>query len=159
MLIQVLGAFFGIVSAAVIYGVDQKFMKYCGLCGAIGWLIYLALDYLTGSESIRIYCATLAVAVLAHVFARTKKAPVTLFLIPGILPMVPGLGMYRSVYNLIMVSSEMAGYYLLNTLQAAGCIALAIFTVDTIFRMINHRWYAKWTMKRLKLKKEEHQES
>lgn len=154
MLIQVVGAFLGIVSVAVIYGIDRKFMKYCGLCGAIGWLIYLALDYVTTKEEIRIYSATLVVAVLAHLFARTKKAPVTLFLIPGILPLVPGLGMYRSVYNLIMVSNEMAGHYLLDTLQAAGCIALAIFTVDTIFRMINRRWYAKWNMKRLKIPKE-----
>lgn len=137
MLIQVVGAFLGIISVSIIYGIDRKFFKFCGLCGAIGWLIYLALDYVTTSEPLRIFCATLVVALMANLFARVLKAPVTVFLIPGILPLVPGLGMYRSVYNLIMVSNAMAGHYLLETLQSAGCIALAIFTMDTIFRMIN----------------------
>lgn len=154
MLIQVVGAFFGIISVSIIYGIDRKFFKYCGLAGAIGWLIYLVMDYVTGSEELRIYFATLAVALMAHIFARVLKAPVTMFLIPGILPLVPGLGMYRSVYNLIMVSNTMAGHYLLDTLQAAGCIALAIFTMDTIFRMINHRWYLiRWTQEEIERKK------
>lgn len=155
MLLQVLGAYFGIISVAVIYGIDRKFFKFCGLCGASGWLIYLVLDYMTTSEPLRIYFATLAVALMAHIFARVLKAPVTVFLIPGILPLVPGLGMYRSVYNLIMVSNAMAGHYLLETLQSAGCIALAIFTMDTIFRMINRRLSQKRCVQCVDMEKEE----
>ena len=155
MLIQVVGAFFGIISVSIIYGIDRKFLKFCGFCGAFGWLIYLVLKYVTSSEPLRIFCATLVVALIAHIFARVLKAPVTVFLIPGILPLVPGLGMYRSVYNLIMVSNQMAGHYLLETLQSAGCIALAIFTMDTIFRMINQGLSRKRYVREIEVKKKD----
>lgn len=141
MIIQVIGAFLGLLCVSVIYGVERKFFKYCALCGSMGWLFYLWLDSVTNSKSLRIYAAALAVALMAHIFARILKAPVTVFLIPGILPLVPGLDLYRSVYNLIMVSSSMAGFYLMKTLETAGCIALAIFTMDTAFRMTNRRVY------------------
>ena len=155
MIIQVIGAFLGIISVSVIYGVERKFFKDCGLCGAIGWLINLALGHYIEDHALCVFWATLVVAWVAHLFARIRKAPVTLFLIPGILPLVPGVGMYRSIFNLITVSNEMAGHYLLETLKTAGCIALAIFLIDTIFRMINHRWYQKWYIKITKSEKKD----
>ena len=80
------------------------------------------------------FLSALAIAFVSHVFARVFKAPVTVFLIAGILPTVPGAGMYRIVYYIIENDREMCGYYLLQTLEIAGMIALAIFIMDTIFR-------------------------
>lgn len=156
MLVQVLGAFLGIISVSVIYGIDRKYFRYCGACGAVGWMIYLMADYVTTSEALRVYVATLVVALLSHLFARILKAPVTMFLIPGILPLVPGLGMYRSVYHLILVSNQTAGYYLLETLKSAGSIALAIFTMDTIFRLLSRRIPTSWLAKPIPEEKKTH---
>ena len=44
-------------------------------------------------------------------------------MIPGILPMVPGAGMYRIVYSIVMGPENMVGTYLLETATAAGAIA------------------------------------
>ena len=76
-------------------------------------------------------------AILAHIFARVFKAPVTVFLIPGILILVPGAGLFRSAYQLFLGTQSMAGYYMLQTLQIAGMIALAIFVVDSFFTVYN----------------------
>ena len=93
------------------------------------------------------YCATgvdvvpasffsaLAIAFMAHLFARIFKAPVTVFLIAGILPTVPGAGMYRIAYSIVANDRAGCAYYLLQTLEIAGMIALAIFIVDAIFRV------------------------
>lgn len=134
MIIQVIGAFLGIISVSVIYGIDRKFMVYCGADGAIGWLVYLMVGRYTDSESIKAFIATLCVAMIAHVFARVIKAPVTIFLIPGILPLVPGIGMYRSVYH-FMIEDGLASHYMIETIKTAGAIAMAIFTMDTLFRL------------------------
>ena len=80
------------------------------------------------------FLSALAIAFVSHVFARVFKAPVTVFLIAGILPTVPGAGMYRIVYYIIENDREMCSYYLIQTLEIAGMIALAIFIMDTIFR-------------------------
>ena len=55
------------------------------------------------------------------------KAPVTVFLIAGILPSVPGAGIYRTVYYLIQGDQTLSTHYLISTLHTAGAIALAIF--------------------------------
>jgi uncharacterized membrane protein YjjB (DUF3815 family) len=81
------------------------------------------------------FFAALIVALISHSFARLFKTPVTLFLIAGILPLVPGVGMYRIVYNLITNNNNMAAYYFSETMQIAGMIALAIFIMDTIFKI------------------------
>ena len=56
-------------------------------------------------------------------------------LIAGILPTVPGAGMYRTVYYILLNNRANASYYLIQTLEIAGVIALAIFIVDALFRI------------------------
>ena len=83
----------------------------------------------------RILFSALAIAFMAHLFARVFKAPVTVFLTAGILPTVPGAGMYRIAYSIVANDRAGCAYYLLQTLEIAGMIALAIFIVDAIFRV------------------------
>ena len=135
ILIQVIGTFAAVISVAITLGVPKKFLWYAGLVGAVGWLVYLLLGAAGASTVASMFVAALAVAMISHIFARLKKTPVTLFLIAGILPLVPGVGMYRIVYNLITSNNSLAGYYFSETMQIAGMIALAIFIMDTLFRI------------------------
>ena len=134
MLVQVVGAFIAVVAASITFGVSKKFLMYSGLAGAVSWLVYLLLLKNNTNELIAVFAATLVSALLSHIFARALKAPVTIFQIPAILPTVPGVGMYRTVYYMIMGDKEMTGYYFSKTLQIAGMIAIGIFIMDTVFR-------------------------
>lgn len=135
MVVQVIGSFIAVVSFAIIIGVPRKFLVHAGIVGAIGWFVYLLLLKFDLSPVSAMFYAALVVALISHSFARIMKTPVTLFLIAGILPLVPGVGMYRIVYNLITNNNSLAMYYLSETMQLAGMIALAIFIMDTIFRI------------------------
>ena len=137
MWIQVLGAFLAVVSLAVMFDVPKRYLVYDGIAAAAGWLVYLLLINHGMVETVSMYLATIVIALLSHLFARIFKAPVTVFLIPGMLPLVPGVGMYRMVYYLVIGNNEVATRYLSQTLQLAGMIALAVFTVDSVFRMLN----------------------
>ena len=134
ILIQVIGSFIAVVSMAITIGVPKKFLGHAGLVGAVGWLAYLLLGAAGCSTIASMFLAALVVALISHSFARLMKTPVTLFLIAGILPLVPGVGMYRIVYNLIKNDNSLAGYYFSETMQIAGMSALAIFIMDTVFR-------------------------
>lgn len=107
---------------------------YSGLAGAVSWLVYLVFMKMGVNELLSVFAATLVSALLSHIFARALKAPVTVFQIPAILPTVPGVGMYRTVYYMIIGDKEMTGYYFSKTLQIAGMIAIGIFIMDTVFR-------------------------
>lgn len=135
MLIQTIGAFFAVMTLAVLFSIPRKFLIYSGLVGAFGWLVYLAILYFGYKETTAVFVATLFVALISHTFARLFKAPVTVFLIPGIVPMVPGVGMYRIAYFMISDDGAMTSYYFNYTLQIAGLIAIAVFIMDTCFRV------------------------
>ncbi len=133
MLVQIIGAFFAVVSLSVVFGVPKKFILYSGIAGTVGQMIYFLIIFLNGSRLIAVFAGAVVVALLAHIMARIFKAPVTVFLIPGIILTVPGLDMYRAVYNLIIGQNNLAQIHMLQALKIAGMIALAIFIIDSLF--------------------------
>lgn len=130
--LQVVSAFFGVIAVAITVQVPKKNLLFAGLTGACGWLVELLLE----NTVLSAFFAALSVAVLAQIFARITKAPVTVYLVTGIFPLVPGVGMYRTVYYLLQSNRELTAYYLTYTLQIAGMIALAIFVVDSFFKKL-----------------------
>ena len=134
MIIQVLAAFVAILAFSIVIGAPRKYLPYCGVVGAAGWLVYLLNVNSYGIVTAN-FIAAMVIAFVSHIFARIFKAPVTVFLIPGILILVPGAGMYRTVYQFFMGDRQAAGSYLLQTMQIAGMIALAIFVMDSLFAL------------------------
>lgn len=139
MIEQVIGAFIAVISIAVTFGVPKKFLIHAGTVGALGWLVHLILNFMGFPIVSSMFFAALAVALLSHSYARVLKTPVTLFLVTGILPLVPGVGMYQIVYYLITNNEKLSGYYFNQTMQIAGMIALAIFIIDTVFRFFQKK--------------------
>ena len=133
--IQVIGAFLAVVTIAVLNGVPVKYLVYSGTVGAAGWAVYLLMRFIKPHEAMAMFVATLMVAVMSHVYARVLKAPVTLFLVCGILPLVPGVAMYRLVYYLLISDKVTAGIYAATSVSVTGAIALAVFFVDTVFKL------------------------
>ena len=134
--LQVVSAFIGVVAVAVLFQVPKKHLVLAGVTGASGWLVELVMEEVLKSAVFSSFLAALLVALLAQIFARVSKAPVTLYLVTGILPLVPGVGMYRTVYYLLQSNRELTAYYFSYTLQVAGMIALAIFVVDSFFKRL-----------------------
>ena len=140
MMIKVIGAFLAILSFAIMLETPKKYIVYAGVVGAIGWFVYLFAGKLGAKDVLATFLSALTIAFGSHIFARVFKTPVTGFLIAGILPTVPGAGMFHIGYYLFQSDMEMAGYYISSTLQLAGVIAAAIFIVDAGFRVFQRGW-------------------
>lgn len=148
-MVQVAGAFIAIVAFSIAAGVPRNYLLRCGFIGAVGWLSYL-LSMERHGVILANFLSAMVIALISHTFARIFKVPVTLFLIPGILTLVPGAGMYRTVYYFFMGDRGAATDYLLQTIEIAGMIALAVFIMDSIFSVINVN---KWNIQKGKGKK------
>jgi uncharacterized membrane protein YjjB (DUF3815 family) len=134
VIIQVMGAFVAVVAFCILLEGPKKYIICCGTAGALGWLCFLlAREEFQCGVVMASLVSGMMIALLSHTFARIFKAPVTIFEIPGILPIVPGAGMYRIVYHLMNGKSEMANYYFRETIMVAGAIALSIFFMDAVF--------------------------
>jgi uncharacterized membrane protein YjjB (DUF3815 family) len=135
MVIQTIGAFLAVISFSLILELPRKHLVLAGGIGAAGWLVYLLVEAAAGSVIAAAFLSTLLVALASHISARIFKAPVTVFLVAGILPSVPGASIYRSVSYVISNNPQLASHYLVETLQISGAIAMAIFIMDSLFRL------------------------
>ena len=136
MILQVISAFFATAAFSVLFYSPKKYILHAGLAGGLCWLVYLLIMNYQADKSLANLCATLFVALLSHILARYYKTPVTMFLIPGIIPLVPGAGMYHIVNSILNNENDNAIAYFFETFKMAGAIALGIFIIDTIFRGI-----------------------
>ena len=131
LMIQSVGAFLAVFGFSLLVDMPRKYLVYAGITGGAGWL--------GTSQVAAAFFSSLAAALLSQVFARVLKAPVTIFLVAGILPTVPGASIYRSVYFLIQGQTKWYNFYLIQTIQIAGAMAVAIFIVDSLFRLLRNK--------------------
>ena len=96
MLLQCLFAFGAIITFSVIIEAPRKCLLVNGILGLAGWAIYLYTEQFT-SVLMATFMSGLVLAIISHILARLLKTPVTTTLIPAILTIVPGAGMYQTV--------------------------------------------------------------
>lgn len=132
IIIQFIASFIAVVSFSIGIEIPKKYIIIVGLVGAIGWLVYLETIALYGTELLAYFLSALIVTIFSMLLSKILKTLSTIFIIPGILPIVPGAAMYNMVYSLINGNSSKTGYYLLQALLITGGIALAIFIAQSI---------------------------
>lgn len=106
--------------------------------GAMSWLVYLVLEGVMGDVS-RYFVATVAVAVLSEIFARMFKSPATIFLIIGIVPLVPGGGLYYTMDALIDGNMTLFAQKGMEAASIAGAIAAGSSLVSSVVRILPRR--------------------
>ena len=135
MIMQAIIAFLAVICFCVVLGVPKKFIALAGLTGAIGWITYLAFIKFETSTIIASLISALCVAIISAILSKLIKAKISIFFIPGILPIVPGVAMYRIVYYVLANDVGMMKKYFYEAILIAGAIALAIFAVESIKKM------------------------
>ena len=126
MILQFIVCTFATLSFAVLFGAAKTELIYCGLTGSIGWIVYLlCLGFDTGT-AIANLIATFALTVIARGIASIRKNPVTVYLIAGIFPLVPGAGIYYTSYYFIMNEMGQCSTAGMETVKVAGAIVLGI---------------------------------
>ena len=135
ILLEMVVAFVAVFFIAVTLEAPKRTLRYGALAGGLGWGVYLVgllfMDIVAAT-----FMASLFIAWIAHLFARYLKTPVTIYFIPAFITLVPGAGVYQSVYSFINKEYALAQQHLVLTLQISGAIALAIFIVDSLFGLV-----------------------
>ena len=129
---HVMCPFIGTIGYAVLFNIPKKFYLCCGFTGAAGWLIYHAVVSMNASAVTASFFGTLAVVLTSRVLSVRKKCPIIIFLVSGILPLVPGAGIYYTVYY--MVTNQLAEAVLrgMESDKPAFAIVLGIVLVLSI---------------------------
>ena len=119
----------GTLSFAILFACPKRTLPYCGLVSAVGWLVYKTA-ILFGLEAFAAsLLAVIPLTLLARIFAVTLKTPVTIFLLTGIFPLVPGAGIYYTAYYFIQGRNDLAIANGISTFKIAVALAVGIALV------------------------------
>ncbi len=146
---HMLCSFVGTVGFAVIYSVPKKYYFACGITGMAGWLTFLFVSsrpYM--SASVASFFGAFVVVLIARILTVYMKCPITVFLIPGILPLVPGAGVYYTAYYIVTNQLTQASLKGIESLKIAFAIVMGIVIVVSIPREVFHVIF--WERKRRK---------
>lgn len=118
----------------ILFNLRGKKVFFAALGGAVSWLVYLLTRGL-GSETVQFFLAAMAVAAYAEIMARIQRAPVTCYLLPALLPLVPGGGIYYTMEHCLNGDTQAFLETGLHTLGLAGALALGVVVVSTAARL------------------------
>lgn len=131
--LQFCAAFFGTIGFSVLFSVPKEHYPLCGAIGGTGWLIYWVLIHVLHAGAVEAnFIATVFITLASRIGSTVRKCPVTLFLIAGIFPEVPGIGVYRAIYYSVLDNHEEGLYYGRETLGIAIAMVLGIILVFEI---------------------------
>lgn len=128
MIIQVIGATIGTIAFSLLYGVPKQYYPCCGIVGGAGWLVYLLAKPIMGT-SLGAFCSAVFIVLLSRIFAVKKHCPVTIFLIAGIFPLVPGAGICMTSYYMVVNDFGQAFTTGFMAIKVAVSIVLGIVIV------------------------------
>ena len=136
-LLPIVSAALGSLSFAMFFGVRSRKLWFSLLGGALNWGLYLLAMKKMGLPATMAYALGAAAGTLyAEILARIVKTPVTVFVITSVIPMVPGGALYYTMLGLLQGDKATFVDRGLDTLSAAGAMALGIFAATMLFRLL-----------------------
>ena len=133
MITQTLLAAVGTAAFALLFGVPRRYFPFCAVIGGAGWLLYAALvQYAGATPTEATFFATVLVILLSRACAVLERCPVTVFLICGIFPLVPGAGIYYTAYYFIQGNNALALSNGISTFKVAVALAIGITLVLSV---------------------------
>ncbi|MDF2673861.1 MAG: hypothetical protein K0R09_2126 [Clostridiales bacterium] len=136
MIKQIILAFFGSVFLVVLFNIDRKKLLWAGLCGSLGWIVYLLVFEYTSSATMSSFAGSFVVGLYSEFMAKRFKTPASEFSIPGIFPLVPGLTAFNAVKYLVEKNNAEALAAVMQTISVGGAIGFGIMLSTTTVRFM-----------------------
>ena len=136
MILHSLFALAASIGFGVLFNIRGKKLLLAGVGGGLSWFVYLLSLSVWHSNLFAFFLATVMAASYSEIMGKLANAPVSTFIICGIIPLVPGGGMYYTILSIIQGKVEDSVNNGIKTLAISGVIAIAIFSVSIIARMI-----------------------
>jgi uncharacterized membrane protein YjjB (DUF3815 family) len=140
--LSIIASFIVPYSFAILYNIPKTEYICCGTCGLIGWLAYLFIMSFSVDNSLIASLATsLIVVFLSRILANVRKKPVMVFLLPGIVNLVPGAALFDAMFSVVENNHIEGIEKIITSFETAGTIGLGIIIIfalpEKIFKVIS----------------------
>lgn len=135
MFIQILFAILATFGFGIIFNIRRNKLIFSALVGGISWGTYLFCLELNTTLIFAYFASSVVLTICSEIFARLLKTPVTSILISGLIPLVPGSGIYYTMYYILEKNMEKAIFKGAETLFIAGALSFGIVVVSSLVRI------------------------
>lgn len=132
LLIRLITSALGSCAFALIFKTEKRHLPMVSISGLVTYFIYHTVSFFGGGFFVASFASTLFAAVFGEVCARIFRAPTILYLVTGLIPIVPGGEAYYAMRYLLEKNMDMASAKLLSTGSVALGIASGIVLVSII---------------------------
>ncbi|WP_419725548.1 threonine/serine exporter family protein [Terrisporobacter petrolearius] len=130
-------SFLATVGFAIFLNAPKSTLISSGFVGGLGWSVFYYLVKLSGNDILANFIAALVVSYFSEILARKLRQPAIIFVIPGIIPLVPGLGMYNTMLYLVQHDYNNAIAKGADVLFVGGAISLGILVVTSLVKTLH----------------------
>lgn len=132
--VHIIFSYLAAVGFAVFLNAPKKTLYISGVIGMVSWIIYVILMRINIDMITSNFIAASVAALICELLARKMKKPTILFVVPGIITLIPGLGLYNTMSYVIDGNFQLAFSTGANVILASGAIALGVIVVSSLFR-------------------------
>lgn len=137
MIIEIIASFFAALSFGILFNVKGKYLYVAGVGGSLGWFVYkMCLNYGLG-DSFSLFASAIIFSIYCEICARIYMTPATILSVCCLIPLVPGYGVYNTLFEFLKGNYLKALDFGTNTLASAGALALGVIFISTLFRNFN----------------------
>ena len=134
--VQLVTGSLGSLGFALIFRQRARYLPLAALGGLLNWGIYLLLYHLTSALFLSCLVASAAAAIYSELLAKRLHAPTTVFLVPAVIPSIPGSNLYYTMQAAVAGSFSLVAENALATATWAFGIAGGISIVWVGFLMV-----------------------
>ena len=139
---QFLIASFATLGFTFYFYLPKNMVAVTSIFSGIAWVIYKVVVSNYNNYFLAGFLSAFALGIIGECASRIMKKPATLFILPGFIPMVPGAGMYYSMYYLIyqdyskFVDVTIQTFYIAASLAIGIVFALNVVKFFVLFKKI-----------------------
>ena len=138
--IQIISVVVGTVGISIYFNIDKSKLPIITLGGLISWTVYLTCTELNQNIFMSCFISSIVISIYAEIAARLFKSPANIFLIPSIVPLLPGGSFYHMMTGCINMDIEMIkskGFETMMTVLGISVgVVLGFFIFKNVFNKI-----------------------
>ncbi len=138
-MVMIVTAAAGTLGYCLLINVKRNKIVFGCLGGVVSTFLYCACVEAGLTPLLQNLIPAAVVTLYAEVLARVIKAPATVFLIPSIIPLVPGGRLYYTMRAIVDGDADSAKIYAMETIVIALGIAVGIVVISLVFYHISHK--------------------
>lgn len=139
------------VAHGLYYNVPKKSLSGNFIAGLLGILSYNILLIILESKFIALVISSIIIGVVAEIMSRIFRLPATVYLAPGLIPLVPGLTMFKTMQDLATQDFNKLFNHGTDLLLSAFALGLGV-VISAIFSKTIHR-YKEFAIKHRRMEK------